>query len=177
MKTSVIRALTTLAGQGLSIDRQLTVGRLGTTEEIARGVHRRLGSSLRLPDPGELGLVLHPAALVEEGAVRRDLHAVLAQDVGQLERERVRDDRVLDVEPFDGLDEQLQELLLPRPLADELIPAEGLERVSLDAGFLHPVDLEGRDHDVLGAVLLDVEERVGRRDGNLVPELGPVNVV
>ena len=97
-----------LAGQGLSIDRQLTVGRLGTTEEIARGVHRRLGSSLRLPDPGELGLVLHRAALVVEGAVRRDLHAVLAQDVGQLERERVRDDRVLDVEPFDGLDEQLQ---------------------------------------------------------------------
>src|ERR671910_1232856 len=166
-----------LAGQRLSVDGQLTVGRLGAAEEVARGVHRRFGPSLRLADPGDLGLVLRAATLVEERAVRSDLHAVLAQRVGQLGRERVRDDRVLDVEPFDGLDDQLQELLLPRPLADELVPAEGLERVGLDAGLLHPVDLEGRDHDVLGAVLLDVEERVRRGDGDLVPELGTVHVV
>ena len=60
---------------------------LGAPEHVARGRHGLLGAALGAPDAGELGLVLRPAAVDEERRVGRQLDAVGAQVVGDLDRE------------------------------------------------------------------------------------------
>ena len=107
--------------------------------------------------------VLHAAARVEEALVGRDLDAAAAQQVGEPEREAVRDDRA--IEP-DVLAEPRCELVLcvvrRQPAEDELVPAELLERMDLgiDPGRLEPRGLEGGDDDVPLAVPLGVDDRI-----------------
>ena len=71
-------------------------------QQIARGVHPGLGRALRAPDPGQLRVGLHAAAVVEELAVDRQLDALGAQPVGEPERERLGDDGARDPERLDG---------------------------------------------------------------------------
>ena len=106
------------------------------------------------------------------------LDAARPEAVGELEGEVVGDDRLGDAELLHGLDHRLHLHLVPRqPLRDELVEAELLERVRLDAGRVDPGDLERREHGVARAVPLHVEEGIGDRDRHLVAHPGPVDGV
>ena len=59
------------------------------------------------------------------------------------------------------------------PVADQLVVAELLPRVSLDARLRDAIDLErGRGRQATPVLFLGVEERVRDEDGHLVAHLG-----
>ena len=163
-----------LARERLAVVEQRAVRGLGLAQHPRDDGHAGLRGGLRAADPGELVRVLHAAAGVEEALVGRDLDAAAAQQVGEPEREAVRDDRVL--EP-DLLAEARRELVLRvvrrQPAEDELVPAELLDRMDLgvDPGGLEPRVLERSDDDVPPAVPLGVDDRIGEPERDLVPEL------
>ena len=84
VKASWIASFTRSEVSGSPSTTQRAVRLLGSAEEVARGVHARLGGALRAADAGELALVLDAAAAVEELALRSQLDAVRAQVLGEL---------------------------------------------------------------------------------------------
>ena len=148
---------------------------LGAPEEVARGVHSGLGSALRPADARQLGLVLDPAAPVEELAVGRQLDAALAQEIGQLQRKRVRHDRLGEPDVLDTAHRELEvDLPVLLPGVEQLVEAEAERRdqLGVDTCFLQARPFEIRDDDVAASVLLHVEERIAERQRHLVAQLG-----
>ena len=169
------RDLDPLAGERLAFEREHAVRALRGAQHLARDRHARLGAALGAADPLELGLGLDAAAAREQLAVGAQLDAVLAQVVGELERERRRDDRRGDPELAAGAQHDLVVGLLARHAAvQEVVHPELLERAHLDlrVGLADPVGLERADDGDAAAAVLGVEERIRHRERHLVAHLG-----
>ena len=173
------RDLDALTGEGLAVEDERAVLPLRPAKELARRIHTGLGTALGAPDSVELGLVLGAAALHKGLAVGSELDPLGPKPVRELDRERGRHDGALDAELLDGAHRSPEPDLLHRnPLLNQVVPAELLERVRLKAVVaLYALDLERRDHDVALACMLEVEECIGDRHGDLVAHLRGANGV
>ena len=76
-----------LAGERLAAERERPVRAGGAAQHLDADGDAGLDRAAGTADPGQLVLVLDPAALVEEALVGRELDPVRAQVVGVLERE------------------------------------------------------------------------------------------
>ena len=160
------RRLDPLDRQRLAVDLEAVPVRDRMPQQVARGVHPRLGGPLRAPDAGQLGVRLHPPAIVEEVAVDRQLDAVGAQPVGEPERERLRHDGARHAEALDRARRDLiAELLVGEARCDQLVrrrtPRMDAARWSPSAASRGiSIELIG---DVPDPAHLGVQERVGNR--------------
>jgi hypothetical protein len=154
------------------LDRQPAVSD-PRAQQLARDVHRRLGRALRTPHPGQLGLRLHAASLVEEVLVDRQLDPVRAQMVGEPERKRLRDDGVGDPDRLCAAQRELgADRRHPEARLAELVDPEVVHQVQLVEVQLGEADrLHRVGHDVLRPVLLGVQNRVGHAERHLVAQL------
>src|SRR5205823_3118466 len=100
-----------------------------------------------------------------------------AQMVRQRKREVARHDGARDSKrPARVRDERLVDLLAVQARLDQLVPADLLERVDVDALELADAGhFERADVDVSTAAALGVEERVRDADRDFVTELGRAN--
>src|SRR5882762_4087295 len=158
------RRLHALDREHFPVDLERTPAvRLRAPQEVTRRVHPRLGRALRAPDALELRIGLDAAAVIEEVRVHGQLDAVRAEAVGEPERERLRDDRARDAETLHGPeDDLLPHLGIRETGAHELVRPVLLGRVQLEEPELGEArNLHGADRNVLRAVLLGVEERIG----------------
>ena len=114
------RELDPLAGERLAVEHQAAVLALGRAQQVAGGVHRRLGGALGAADPGELGLVLHAPAPDEVLAVGRELDPVRAQVVGDARagRSRARRPRSMPKPAARAQDQLELDLLAREPLRE-----------------------------------------------------------
>jgi hypothetical protein len=174
------RHLDELGGERLAVHDESGAAGLGPAQQPAGRVHPGFGRALRPTDPGQLGPALDPAAILEEVELRGELDTRLAEPVGELRGKGPGHERLGHPESPAGVDHDLEQHLVARkPLRDQIVVAELLVRVGLrSAGDLpHAVDLEGGEDDVPLAFALHVEERVGDRERQLVPELRRANRV
>ncbi len=147
---------------------------VGAAEHLAGRVERGLAAPLRAPQPRELGCGLATAAILEALPVDDDLHAAAAQVVGELERERRRDDGGRDPELREGADVHLElGLRRGRSRREQLVHPEPLRRQRLDPriGGDETRHLERAQDGRPGSVPVDVEERIRHRERHLVAHL------
>ena len=140
----------------------------------AGGAHRRVRRGLRLADSLELGLVLDAPPIGEELGFRRQRDAVLAQVVSDVRRKPPRRDGFLDAPCSAGVQRKVAgDDVEPFSLAfrEQLVVAELLVGVGLDARLSYAFDLESGRHRDLLAVLLRVQERIRDEDRHLVTHL------
>src|SRR3954471_20415192 len=141
-------------------------------QEVARGRHARLARRLRAPDTRELRVALHTPPLDEQVLVRHELDAPGTQLVREQEGERPGHRRLLDAERRHGAERHLVVDLEPaQAAAPQLVGAELLVRMELEAEAREARRLEGAHDDMAGAVAFRIQERIADRHGHLVPEL------
>ena len=148
---------------------------LGTSEQLGRCGHPRLGGPLCDADAFELDRRLRATPQLDGSHVDGEDDAVLAQAVAERERKVGWDDRLADadVPHHSGLD--LEAGLVHRQSAlDELLVAEVEEVENFGVGqlALHAATLEAGRQDVPAPVDVREQEWVTDRDRNLVPQRG-----
>ena len=164
-----------LAGERLTVERERPVRAGRGAQQLDADGDTGLDGAAGAADPGQLVLVLDPAALVEEALVGGELDPVRAQVVGVAEREAGGRGRAPETQLLAGAEvELLVERVAVESLLEQRVDARVLEREHLepDPQLGDPAGLErADDHGPLPADL-GVEERIGHGERHLVAQLG-----